>query len=290
MAIDWNTIYTQKWNDSQKDYSEAEAAYKKAQADEQKALDQSLAAGRTQLANTRDEALRQSYITKRQNEREMPALLKANGINGGASETSAASLLRNYQNSRNSANNSYTQGDTDLTNNYNQNTAALGSRYNTLLAELLQKRKDDTWNQTQFAYNAAQQEEEIARQKAQQEEEKRRWEIQLQLDRDKLAEETRRWEAEMEFQRQQAAAAAAASSGGGYSGGGGYYSGGGSGSGSSGRTSSIYKNNVTPANATNSTKAVNPMQAYAQRANASKGKTKVTTGWSAGTANKYTYR
>ena len=180
MAVNWDEVWQQKWEEGQKGYDEQAQAYNDAKAKEQSALDAQLKASADKIAQTRDSALQQAYITKRQNERTMPSLLAANGMTGGASETSAASLLRNYQNSRNSANSAYASGEKDLRTNYDTNTATLGSKYANLLAELQQKRRDDAIAQAQFAYNAQVQ-------KEQQEEEKRRWEAEMDLQKQQLA-------------------------------------------------------------------------------------------------------
>lgn len=178
MAVDWHTIFEQQWNEGQQGYDKQVQEYNNAKAQEQAALDTQLKAGTDSLAKTRDEALRQAYISKRQNEVNLPQMLSANGISGGATETAAASLLRNYQNARNSAGNAYTEGETNLRNTYNTNAATLGSKYATLLAELQQKRRDDAISKAQFAYTAA-------------------------LEKEKMEEEKRRWEEEMAFQKKQ---------------------------------------------------------------------------------------
>ncbi|BDF57514.1 hypothetical protein CE91St36_03310 [Christensenellaceae bacterium] len=198
MAVNWEDIFNQKWAEGQSGYEEQKKAYEDAHRGEQAAIDAQLKASTDKIAQTRDEALRQAYISKRQNEKTMPSLLAANGMTGGANETSVASLLRNYQNARNAANNSYASSEKDLRTNYDTNTATLGSRYANLLAQLQQKRRDDAIAQAQFAYNA-------------------------QVEKEKQEEEKRRWEAEMAFRKQQIGGS---SSGGGYSsgsgGGGGY--------------------------------------------------------------------
>lgn len=55
-----------------------------------------------QLANQNsDKALKEMYVNKKLTEKNMPQLLQATGLSGGASETSAISLQNNYANNRN---------------------------------------------------------------------------------------------------------------------------------------------------------------------------------------------
>lgn len=193
MAVSWETEFEKQWNEGQAGYDKQAQEYDNAKRQEQAALDAQFKAGTDSLAKTRDNALRGAYISRRQNESSLPSMLSANGISGGATETATASLLRNYQNARNSANSAYSEGESGLRNTYNTNAATLGSKYATMLAELQQKRRDDAIAKAQFAYNAA-------------------------VEKERMEEEQRRWEEEMAFQRKQyedrLAASRASSSGG----------------------------------------------------------------------------
>lgn len=159
MAVDWNAIYEQKWNELAGGYGDQEKYLSDAQAKEQGALDTQRAEGIKNLTNTRDQNLQQAYITRRQAERDMPGLLAAQGLKGGATETAVSSILRNYQNTRNAANNRFSQDQSALDTTYATNKAELGSKYANMLAELQQTRRNEAYQQAQFAYQAAQAEE-----------------------------------------------------------------------------------------------------------------------------------
>ncbi|MEG2769351.1 MAG: hypothetical protein RR902_00870 [Oscillospiraceae bacterium] len=57
--------------------------------------------GIAKINATTDKALRESYLAKRGEERNLPQLLKANGISGGGAESTYLGLSNNYGNSRN---------------------------------------------------------------------------------------------------------------------------------------------------------------------------------------------
>ena len=147
MAVDWNAIYEQKWNELAGGYGDQEKYINDAQAKEQGALDTQRAEGIKNLTNTRDQNLQQAYITRRQAERDMPGLLAAQGLKGGATETAVSSILRNYQNTRNAANNRFSQDQSALDTTYATNKAELGSKYANMLAELQQTRRNEAYQQ-----------------------------------------------------------------------------------------------------------------------------------------------
>lgn len=217
MAVDWNVIYEQKWNELAGGYGDQEKYINDAQTKEQGALDTQRAEGIKNLTNTRDQNLQQAYITRRQTERDMPGLLAAQGLKGGATETAVSSILRNYQNTRNAANNRFSQDQSALDTTYATNKAELGSKYANMLAELQQTRRNEAYQQAQFAYQAAQAEE-AAR-----------------LERERFE-----WEKQQAEEAARQAAAASRSSGGG----GGRGSGGGGG-GSGSTVSNPYNPNIT---------------------------------------------
>lgn len=72
-------------------------AYRKAAAAQQATYDNNV----SQLNSTTNDALREAYINRMLSQRNLQQQLTAQGISGGASETTQASMLNNYQNSRN---------------------------------------------------------------------------------------------------------------------------------------------------------------------------------------------
>ena len=74
-----------------------EEAYQKAAAAQQNTYNNNV----SQLNSTTDDALREAYINRMLSQRNLQQQLTAQGISGGASETTQASMLNNYQDSRN---------------------------------------------------------------------------------------------------------------------------------------------------------------------------------------------
>ena len=75
-----------------------------------------------------DSALRQAYINRMQQQRNLNQLLSAQGLNGGASETTTAGMLNNYANSRNALESERTAQLASLMNNYQNNLAELANQ------------------------------------------------------------------------------------------------------------------------------------------------------------------
>lgn len=147
MAIDWNAIYqeelariddpTNQINGerdlalgaltSNKDTSLAALNARK--ESDINAMNETKTAQENKLSDVLTDALRVAYINREMEKKDLPALMSNLGLTGGVTETAAGDLLRNYRNSRNSANKSYNTSLTDLSNNYNTNLAALNSQY-----------------------------------------------------------------------------------------------------------------------------------------------------------------
>lgn len=229
----WNLTATvnRYLTESEPEYTKQKKYYEDAHAKERAAMDAVQAASDTSLKQTRDNALRQAYVSRRQNERSMPATLAAQGINGGMAETTASSILRGYQNARNAANSQYSQDKTTLDTNYNANVATLGSKYAQYLADLETRRRDDALAKAQIDYQQYQAAEDLRLQREQLEQERKQQEQALKLEQERWAQELQLARDQFAWEQQQAAQAAAAASGGGSSGGS-SSSGGGSSSGS----------------------------------------------------------
>jgi len=76
-----------------------------------------------QVNNSADNALKQAYINRMQNQRTMQQNLAAQGLSGGASETTLGNLLNAYSNSRNNIETNRTSNIADLGNTYANNLA-----------------------------------------------------------------------------------------------------------------------------------------------------------------------
>lgn len=117
----------------------AEAQLKAAQEAQRKAREEAYARGtaqqqtdyeygRGQVNDATDTALRQAYINRMQQQRNLKQLLSAQGLNGGASETTTAGMLNNYANSRNTLESERTAQLANLMNTYQNNLAELANQ------------------------------------------------------------------------------------------------------------------------------------------------------------------
>ena len=98
-----------------------EAAYQKAAA----AQKENLNFATNQLTDTTNDALKQAYIKKMQTLRNLPQQMSAQGLNGGASETTLASMNNNYGNARNQLETERLKQLANLQNTYQNNLAQL---------------------------------------------------------------------------------------------------------------------------------------------------------------------
>lgn len=98
-----------------------EEAYNKAAAAQKSAYDSNV----SQLNSTTNKALQEAYINRMLQQRNLQQQLSAQGISGGASETTQASMLNNYQNSRNDLETERARQLANLMQTYQNNMAAL---------------------------------------------------------------------------------------------------------------------------------------------------------------------
>lgn len=79
-------------------------------------------------------SLREAYINNMLNKRDLNQLLSAQGLSGGASETTLAKLLNTYGNNRNNINTATNRNLTELETSHNANLAEALQNYNDALA------------------------------------------------------------------------------------------------------------------------------------------------------------
>ena len=79
-------------------------------------------------------SLKQAYINKMQNERNLRQQMSAMGLNGGATETTMAGMLNNYGNARNEINTTQNKNLSSLEGNYNDNLSSAMQAYNSAVA------------------------------------------------------------------------------------------------------------------------------------------------------------
>lgn len=133
---------------------------------EQKALDEERNRQQGILDKSLWNANQQAYITRMQAQRDMPSQLAAQGIRGGATETTLNNLYNNYLNARNTAKASYDESTGSLSSNYNTNLASLGSKYAQMMAQLDSEKRNQALTLAQVKYQRALEEEERQRQAA----------------------------------------------------------------------------------------------------------------------------
>ena len=89
---------------------------------------------RGNIANDAADSLRQAYINRMNSERNLGQQMSAQGLSGGATETTLAGMLNNYGNARNNINTTANRSYADLENNYNNNLASAQQAYNSAVA------------------------------------------------------------------------------------------------------------------------------------------------------------
>lgn len=146
----------------QPDYTKIEEQ----RAAEQKALDAERNRQQGILDKNLFNANQQAYTTRMQAQRDMPSQLAAQGIKGGATETTINNLYNNYLNARNAAKASYDESTGSLSSNYNTNLASLGSKYAQMMAALDSEKRNQALTLAQQKYQQALAEEERQRQEA----------------------------------------------------------------------------------------------------------------------------
>lgn len=87
-----------------------------------------------------EQALREAYITKMQNQRDLNQRLASMGLNGGSTETTMARLANNYGNSRTQVNNTRNRSLAGINQTYSEQLAAALQAYNSAMANLEMQR------------------------------------------------------------------------------------------------------------------------------------------------------
>lgn len=101
-------------------------------------LEEQYGNSKTTLDDNNSDALRQAYINKMINARDMGQLMSAQGLTGGQTETTLANMLNNYANNRNAINKTYATNLRELLANHNSNLADALTGYNDKVANARQ--------------------------------------------------------------------------------------------------------------------------------------------------------
>ena len=141
-----NSIYDQKKALAQQAYDKsmgalnaAYDAYMSAMSDNlnttKGVLADALARGKRSVMDDAAQSLKQAYINKMLSEKNLDQTMAAQGLSGGATETTRASMSNNYGNARNEINRTTNNNIAALEGNYNDNLAAAMSAYNQAVAQ-----------------------------------------------------------------------------------------------------------------------------------------------------------
>jgi hypothetical protein len=103
-------------------------------------LKSSYDASKNDIDSDAEASLREAYINNMLNRRNLQQALTAQGLNGGASETTQASMLNNYGSARNEIETQQSKNLSDLLKTYNDNLSAAQNAWSNQMASLeLQK-------------------------------------------------------------------------------------------------------------------------------------------------------
>lgn len=89
---------------------------------------------RGNINNDAADSLKQAYINRMQSERNLGQQMSAQGLSGGATETTMANMLNNYGNARNNIQTTANRSLADLEQNYNSNLSQAMQAYNSAVA------------------------------------------------------------------------------------------------------------------------------------------------------------
>lgn len=159
MAVSYEDIYKKQYK---KTIGDTVENLKEAEGAGLKSLKTSYDATEKKLTQNRDNSLKQAYISKMKEEKEAPALLARQGLNGGYSESAQASITRNYQNNRTAAENNYQDNMANAQTAYNSDVASLKATYADAINSAKQNAIALATSQASNIYNAALAEEQAA--------------------------------------------------------------------------------------------------------------------------------
>ena len=89
---------------------------------------------RDSISQDAENSLRQAYINKMLSQRNLGQQMSAQGLTGGASETTMANMLNNYGNARNNINTTQNNNLSNLEGNYSDNLSQAMQAYNSAVA------------------------------------------------------------------------------------------------------------------------------------------------------------
>lgn len=163
MAVSYDQIYKEEFN---KAIGDSVTRLQQSQEQQEKALKAGYDQQQTALADNRNKALREAYISKMKEERDMPSAMARQGLNGGMVESNVASINRAYQNNRRAAEDNFANNKTTLDVGYEGDLANIRSQYVDAIATARQNANSLALSAAQQKYNNLLAEEEKAKAEA----------------------------------------------------------------------------------------------------------------------------
>lgn len=155
----YDSIYQEEYN---KYLGDTERRIANAQTQAEESLKKSYDASKSKLDSSRQDALKQAYITKRLAQRDAPEQMAKHGLSGGYTESNLASIERAYANNRNAAQKTYDENLTSLDIGYNGDLASLRNSYLDMINAAKQNAASQALTSAAQRYNALKAEEEAA--------------------------------------------------------------------------------------------------------------------------------
>lgn len=163
MAVSYDQIYKEEFN---KAIGDSVTRLQQSQEQQEKALKAGYDQQQTALADNRNKALREAYISKMKEERDMPSAMARQGLNGGMVESNVASINRAYQNNRRAAEDNFANNKATLDVGYEGDLANIRSQYVDAIATARQNANSLALSAAQQKYNNLLAEEEKAKAEA----------------------------------------------------------------------------------------------------------------------------
>ena len=152
----YDSIYQEEYN---KYLGDTERRIANAQTQAEESLKKSYDASKSKLDSSRQDALKQAYITKRLAQRDAPEQMAKHGLSGGYTESNLASIERAYANNRNAAQKNYDENLTSLDVGYNGDLASLRNSYLDMINAAKQNAASQALTSAAQRYNALKAEE-----------------------------------------------------------------------------------------------------------------------------------
>ena len=144
-ANDYSNYYNQMREAAQAAYDRGMSALNSAYDSQLNSLNNNLTETKNQLANQYNysrgninsdaaDSLKQAYINRMLSERNLGQQMSAQGLSGGATETTLANMLNNYGNARNNITTQQNKSLADLEQNYGSNLSQAQQAYNSAVA------------------------------------------------------------------------------------------------------------------------------------------------------------